>query len=112
MSTSLPCFSSPGVRAVAARGVPILLSDLEEGFPTNLVSPNTELRGGKGFGSSTVTAPEAFESHIPVTHTFLGGGGGVRTAEVERGVATTLEGWLPAYLIVFVSLLQSRRATV
>ena len=74
MSTSLPCFSSPGVRAVAARGVPILLSVLEEGFPTNLVSPNTELRGGNGVGSSTVTAPETCESYIPATQIFLGGG--------------------------------------
>ena len=30
-------------------------------------------------------------------------------AEMERGVATALKGWLRAYLVVFFSLLQSRR---
>ena len=75
MSTCLPRFSSPGVRAAAARGVPILHSDLEEVFPTNLVFPNTELEGGKGVGSSIVTVPKTFESCIPVTHMFLEGGG-------------------------------------
>ena len=78
---SLPCFSSPGVRAAAARGVPILNSGLEGIFPTNLISLNTELRGGKGIGSSTVTTPETVASCIPVAHMFLrrgiscGGGG-------------------------------------
>ena len=44
MSTSLTCFSSTGVRAAAARGVPILHSVLEGVSLTNLISPNTELR--------------------------------------------------------------------
>ena len=66
ISTSLPCFSSRGVRAAAASGVPILHSDLERVFSTNLISPNTELREGKG--------PETFQSCIPVKHMFLEGG--------------------------------------
>ena len=64
-----------GVRAATARGVPILHSDLEGVFPTNSISPDTELRGGRGVGSSTVTVPETFESIVPVTYIFLGGGG-------------------------------------
>ena len=35
MSSSLPCFSGPGVRAATARGVPILHAGLEGVFPTN-----------------------------------------------------------------------------
>ena len=107
MSISLPCFSSPGVRAATARGVSILQSDLEGIFPANLISPNTEPRGGKGVGSSTVTAPKTFESCLPVAHMFFGGG--FPAAKVERGVATALEGWLHACLVPLVSLLQFRR---
>ena len=62
MPTSLPCFSSPGVGAATARGVPTLHLDLQGVFPTNLVSSSTELKGGKGVGSSTVTVPATFES--------------------------------------------------
>ena len=76
MPTSLPCFRSPGFRAAAARGVQILHLDLKGGFPINLIAPNTELRGGKRIGSSTVTGPGTFESCIPVTHMLMGGGGG------------------------------------
>ena len=60
MFTFLPCFSGPGVRAAAARGVSILHSGLKGVSPTSLTSPNTELRGGKGVGSSTVTTPGTF----------------------------------------------------
>ena len=64
-------------------GVLVLHSDLEGGFPTKVISPNTELREGKGVGSSTVTVPETFEmipSDMPVTHMFPGG-----ALEPERG---------------------------
>ena len=60
MSTSLPCFSGPGVRTAAATGVSILHSGLKGVFPTTLTSSNTELRGGKGVGSSTATTPGTF----------------------------------------------------
>ena len=74
MSTSLPSLSGAGVRAATARGVPILHSGLEGIFPTDLIPPNTELRGGKGIGSSTVTTPGTFKSFKPVAHMFLRGG--------------------------------------
>ena len=75
----LPCFSGPGIRAAAARGgVPILHAGLEGVFPTNLISPNTELIGGKGVGSSTVTTPGTFEFCKPAAHMFLRGGGFLR----------------------------------
>ena len=73
ISTLLPCFSGPEVRAAAARGDPILYSDLEGVFPAKSISPNTDLRGEKGVGSGTVTIPDTFESCIRVTHMFLGG---------------------------------------
>ena len=60
MSTFLPCFSGPGVRAATATGVSILHSGLKGVFPTILTSPNTGLRGEKGVGSSTVTTPGTF----------------------------------------------------
>ena len=41
MSTFLQCFSSLGVKAAAARGCSILHLDLEEVFPTNLMSTKT-----------------------------------------------------------------------
>ena len=107
MSISLPCFRSPEVRVVAAKGVPILHSDLDGVFPTSLISPNTELRGGKGVGSSTVTAPGTFESCIPVTHMFLGvgvsyGGGGTECRNCLRRLVARMSRCL-------VSLLQPRR---
>ena len=71
MSTSLPCFSGSGIRAAAARGVPILHAGLEGVFSTKCISSNTELRGGKGVGSSTVTTPGIFELCKPVAHMFL-----------------------------------------
>ena len=74
-STSLPCFSGPGVREAAARGVSTLHSDLEGLFSTNWIFSNTELRGGKEVCSSTVTAPGTFESCTPVVHMFLRGWG-------------------------------------
>ena len=89
MSISLPLFSSPGVRAAAARGAPLLHSDLKGVSPTTLISPITELRRGKRVGSSTVTALEILEPCIPVTRMFLRAG--FPAAEVERGVATALK---------------------
>ena len=69
-----PCFSSLGVRAVShCQGGTKPTLRPRGGFPTNLISPKTELRGGKGVGSSTVAAPETFESCISVTHMFLRG---------------------------------------
>ena len=70
----------------AARGIPILYSDLEGVFSAKSISPNTDLRGEKGVRSgTTVTIPETFESCIRVTHMFLwgvisygGGGAGCR----------------------------------
>ena len=79
MLISLTCFSSPGAREATAREAPILRSDLAGVFPTNLIFPNTELKGVKGVGSSTVTAPETSESCKPVTYSWGGGisyGGG------------------------------------
>ena len=77
MSTSLSCFSGPWVGAAAARGAPILHAGLEGGFLTNGISPNTELRGGKGVGSSigsnAVTTPGTFEFCKLVVHMFLRG---------------------------------------
>ena len=75
MSTSLPCFSGPGIRAAAARGGgtnPTRGS--RGGFAYELNFPNTELRGGKGVGSSTVTTPRTFELCKPVANMFLRGG--------------------------------------
>ena len=85
----LPCFRSPGVRAAATRAVLILQLDLEGVFSRKEISLSTKLRGGKGVGSKTVTAYETFQSYIPVTHKFFGGG--FPAAEVERGVATALK---------------------
>ena len=74
MSTSSPAFSGLGVRVAADSGVQILRSALEGVYPTNLISSNTERRGGKGVGSSTVTTPVTFESCKLVAQMFLRGG--------------------------------------
>ena len=68
---SLVVLQSPWSHGSCCQGVPALHSGLEGGFPTNLISPDTELREGKEVGSSTVTAPEAFET-MSVTHMFPG----------------------------------------
>ena len=94
VSTFLPYCSGPGVRVAAARGLPILHSGVEEVFPTNLISLNIEMRGGRGVGSSILTTPETFELCKRAAHMFLRGGGGGPAAEVEVecGVATALKG--------------------
>ena len=106
MSIFLPCFRGPGVREAAAREVPIIHSDLEGVFPTNLISLNTELRGGKGVGSSTVTTLGTFETLKLVAHMFLRGG--ISCGGGGMGCRNCLRKLVARFLASF-SLPQSRR---
>ena len=113
MFTSLPCFSKPGARAAAAKGVPFLHSDIEGGFPTNLIFPNTELKEGNGVGPSIVKVPVTFEAmppDMPVMHKLRRGGGG-SCGGGGTGCRNCPKKVSYVHVSQFSSLLQSRRGT-
>ena len=83
MSTSLPCFNMPGFRAAATKEQTDLIRD----FLPNSISPNSELTGGEGIGSSkssyAASVPETFDA--PENCKLLGTLGGQDGTQLLKG---------------------------